>query len=269
MVRLQIVIVVAALVAIALSIFAYKVFELGFPTQPDQDQSEFYVEARISFTGGRGPVSVEAAVPASASRFVVLETDALATGFGVLEQSSDEGESMLFEQRSAPGPQTVFYRVRGYRIDSSNVPRSQGNRPDVASPFSTDLRERALRNEPTPFLVALDEVISLAQSRSADDRNFVRNLALILSDARDERVETIVEDAELDLRESERRLVTILNAAEIPARRVVGLIVRGEERTVTPRAAVEVYLDEQWRRVSPRTGRVDDEDAFKIGRAHV
>lgn len=262
MVRFQIIFVVLALVAIAGAIFAYKVFSLGFPLQPDARQSEYYVEARVSFTGGRGPVSIKAAVPASASQFVVLETDALATGFGVLEQSDEDGESMLFEQRSAPGPQTVFYRVRGYRIDSTNVPRSRAGRPDVVSPFAPDLRERALRADPTPFLVALDEIIELAQSRSADERSFVRNLALILADTRDERVETIVEDAELDLREAERRLVTVLLASDIPARRVVGLAVKGEARSVTPRQAVEVYLNGEWRRVSPRNGQTVNDDVF-------
>ena len=262
MVRLQIVFVVLAMVAIAASIFAYKVFSLGFPLTPDTDQSEYYVEARVQFTGGRGPLSVKAATPESASQFVVLETDTLASGFGVLEQSGDEGESMLFEQRSAPGPQTVFYRVRGYRIDSTNVSRSGASRPRVVSPYSGDLRERALRADPTPFLVALDEIIQLAESRSADEANFIRNLALILADTRDERVETLVEDADTELREPERRLATVLRAAGIPARRVVGLPVRGDARSVTPRQIVEVYFDDQWQRVSPRDGQVRDDDVF-------
>ncbi|MEL7548153.1 MAG: UUP1 family membrane protein, partial [Pseudomonadota bacterium] len=254
MLRTQVVVAVLALLAVAGSIFSYKAFTLGFPLEPDARQSELYVEARISFEGGRGPVSVRAAVPQSASRFVVLESDALASGFGVLEQADEDGDYMLFEQRSAPGPQNVFYRVRGFRIDSTNVPRSRANRPEVVSPYSPQLRRRALRQEPTPFLIALDEVIQLAESRSADEANFVRNLALILGDPLDERVETIIEDSDPVLREPEQRLVTVLLAADIPARRVVGLPVRGEARTISPEQAVEVYLDGKWTRISARTG---------------
>lgn len=262
MVRMQILVVVAILAAIAGALFTYKVTELGFPVAPDQDQSEFYVEARVSFTGGSGPVSVKAALPTSSAGFAVLETDALATGFGVLEQDDEDGNAMFFEQRSAEGDQTVFYRVRGYRIDSSNIPRRSADDAEAESPFATDLRRRALRTEPTPFLLALDDIIELAKARSADDRNFVRNVALILRDTRDERVETLVEDAAQDLRESERLLVTVLEAAEIPARRVVGLPVRMEQAAVTPRIAVEAYFDGAWNRISPRTGAVSNEDVF-------
>jgi len=262
MVRMQILIVVLVLTAIAGALFTYKVTELGFPVTPNEDQSEFYVEARISFTGDTGPVSVKAALPTSSSRFAVLETDALATGFGVLEQDDEDGNAMFFEQRSAEGPQTVFYRVRGYRVDSSNVPGRNARKPEATSPFATDLRKRALRTEPTPFLLALDDIIELAQARSADDRNFVRNVALILADTRDERVETLVEDAVLDLRERERLLVTVLEAAEIPARRVVGLPVRSEQAAVTPNIAVEAYFDDMWNRISPRTGTLSNDEVF-------
>ena len=262
MVRMQILVVVLVLTAIAGALFSYKVTELGFPVTPNADQSEFYVEARVSFTGGTGPVSVKAALPTSSSRFAILETDALATGFGVLEQDDEDGNAMFFEQRSAEGQQTVFYRVRGYRIDSSNVGGTNSRKPEATSPFATDLRRRALRTEPTPFLLALDDIIDLAQARSADDRNFIRNVALILADTRDERVETLVEDAALDLRERERLLVTVLEAAEIPARRVVGLPVRSEQAAVTPNIAVEAYFDDMWNRISPRTGTLANEDVF-------
>ncbi len=262
MLRTQILVAFLALVAIAGSIFLYHLRVLEFPLSPDARQSEYYVEGRISFTGGSGPVSVRAAVPQSASRFVVLESDALATGFGVLEQSDDDGDYMLFEQRSAEGEQNVFYRVRGFRIDSSDVPRSRANRPAVVSPYSRELRQRALRQQPTPFLAALDEVIATAEARSADEVNFVRNLALILGDIRDQRVEVIIEDAEPDLREPELRFVTVLQAANIPARRVVGLPVTGESRNVVPVQAVEVYLGGQWQRVSPRDGLPVEEEVF-------
>ena len=262
MVRMQILIVVLILSALSGALFAYKVTKLGFPLTPNQDQSEFYVEARVSFTGGTGPVSVKAALPNSAAGFAVLETDALATGFGVLEEADEDGNAMFFEQRSAEGPQTVFYRVRGYRVDSSNVARSGGRAPEAVSPFATDLRKRTLGTEPTPFLLALDDIVELGQSRSADDRNFVRNIALILADTRDERVETLIEDAATDLREPERLLVTVLQAAEIPARRVVGLPVRAEQAVVTPRIAIEAYFEDQWHRISPRTGSVTTDDVF-------
>lgn len=262
MVRLQIWLVAGLLVVLAGALVFYKASTLGFPLEPDQEQSEYYVEARISFTGGRGPVSVKAALPTSSDRFSVLETGALATGFGILEQSDETGAAMLFEQRSAPGRQTVFYRARGYRLDSSTVARGRGASPQISSPFADDLRRRALQTEPTPFLIALDEVIELARSRSADERNFVRSLALFLSDARDIRVATIVEDAPLDLREREQMLVTVLNAAGIPARRVVGLNVRGEARSATPVTAMEVYLDNGWQRISPRTGQPEDTNVF-------
>ena len=260
--RVQIWVVVGALVAIAASLMFYKVSSLGFPMTPDQDQSEYYIDGRITFDGGRGPVSVKAAVPGSSDRFVVIETGALATGFGVLEQSGDEGDALLFDRRSAEGSQIIFYRVRGYRLDSTDVSRGPTRASDISSPFADDLRRRALATEPTPFLIGLDEVIELARSRSSDDETFVRSLALILSDTRDERVEAIIEDAPLDLRESERRLVTVLNAAGVPARRVVGLPVRGEARSVTPDTVTEVYLDQRWVRVSVRDGRAQSSGVF-------
>lgn len=262
MARLHIWFVVGALIALAGGLMIYKVTALDFPLLPDQEQSEYYIEGRINFLGGTGPVSVKAALPSSSERFVLIETGALATGFGTLEQEDDTGKAMLFEKRSAPGNQTVFYRARGFRIDSTDVARDTSAPKGLTSPFSTDLRRRALRTEPTPFLIALDEVIELANSRSADDESFVRSLALILSDTRDERVETIVEDAPFDLREDQRMLVTVLNAADIPARRVTGLIVGGEARAAVPTTFAEVFFNGHWQRISPRTGRAGDSRVF-------
>jgi len=262
MARLHIWFVVGALMALAGGLMAYKVSVLDFPMLPDQEQSEYYIEGRINFTGGRGPVSVKAALPGSSDRFVLIETGALATGFGVIEQTDAAGNAMLFEKRSAPGEQAIFYRTRGFRIDSTNVARDQDSAPEATSPFATDLRRRALRTEPTPFLIALDELIELANSRSADNESFVRSLALILADSRDERVETLVEDAPLDLREGERMLVTALNAADIPARRVTGIIVGGEVRSANPVTFAEVYFNDRWQRISPRTGRVTEGRLF-------
>lgn len=261
--KIQVWIVVGALVAMAASLMFYKVNTLGFPLEPNQDQSEYYIDARISFTGERGPVSIKAAVPSSSDRFVVIEKDALAAGFGVLEQSEDEGDAFLFDKRSSPGLHNIFYRVRGYRLDSTDVSRGTGRRPDINSPFADGLRRRALATEPTPFLISLDEIIELARTRSASDYSFTRSLALILSDTRDERVEAIVEDApELDLREPERMLVTVLNAAEVPARRVVGMYVRGDARSVTPTTVVQVYLNGRWERISVRDGRIEESAVF-------
>ncbi|MEL7481431.1 MAG: 7TM domain-containing protein, partial [Pseudomonadota bacterium] len=64
------------------------------------------------------------------------------------------------------------------------------------------------------------------------------------------------------LREPEQRLVTVLLAADIPARRVVGLPVRGEARTISPEQAVEVYLDGKWTRISARTGSPVEDEVF-------
>jgi len=265
MARLHIWFVVGVLMALAGGLIFYKATVLDFPLAPDQDQSEYYIEGRIKFTGGRGPVSIRAALPSSSERFVLIETGALATGFGVTEQDDDTGNFMEFEKRSAEGSQAVFYRARGYRIDSTDVTRNQDTQAQADSPFATDLRRRALQTEPTPFLIALDEIIELSRSRSADEESFVRSLALILADARDQRVETIIEDAPVDLRESQRLLVTALNAAEIPARRVTGLIVSGEVRSAIPVTVAEAYFNDQWQRISPRTGRADDSRVFIPG----
>lgn len=262
MAKLQIWFVVGVLMALAGGLITYKVKVLDFPLVPDQELSEYYIEARINFTGGRGPVSVKAALPSSSDRFALIETGALAAGFGVIEQQDTTGSAVLFEKRSAPGPQTVFYRARGFLLDSTDVSRNQDIALEATSPFTSDLRRRALRTEPTPFLIALDEIIELANARSADDESFVRSLSLILADRRDERVETIVEDAPFDLREPERLLVTMLNASEIPARRVTGLIVGGEARASTPVTVAEAYFDGQWQRISPRTGKVEDNRVF-------
>lgn len=259
MFRLQILIVVGLLLAAATSLFIYKATALDFPLSPDTTQSEYYLEARISFAGQGGPVSVEAATPRNSGRFVVVDQDVVAPGFGVLESSDERGDRLAFQRRSLTGPATVFYRVRGYRIDSSNLQRgrSGGVAPDPT--YSDAIRARELQASPDAFITALDLVIEQARAESVSDATLVQTLAQLLSSAGDDRIDTLIEAGPTDLREPERRLELALNAAGVPARRVIGVLISDEARTQLPETWVEAHFDNRWNRLATRSGEIEPE----------
>ncbi|MEM1102980.1 MAG: UUP1 family membrane protein [Pseudomonadota bacterium] len=251
----QVAVVVAALAAFGLSIFAYKVIGLHFPLLPEKTTDYWDIEAKISFEGRGDAARIKIArVQDTAYQAVLQESYLTPSGFGVRKTrvSGETDKFAAFERRRLGTRAILFYRAVLVDLDSSD--RRAGDKPEAVSDYDAAARDAAARTEQTPFLFALDEIIDDAENKSATQQGFLEQLILISADAEDPRIQALRAGGPPRIDEPARRLSVILNAADVPARRVEGLLLEDNARDVPVRRWVDVWFNNRWRPLDPETG---------------
>jgi len=252
--RVQFLSIVAALVAIGLSVFLYKVISLDFPLTPDRDADSWTIETKVSFEGRDRPVSLRLALPNSTRGARIVEEDLVASDFGTDFEGTGENRHAVFERRQLSGRAVVFYQAQLYQIDfSRRNGASDEEPPEAISDFRRRDRVRAIRDNPTPLLLAIHDIIVEANDKSADESSFIAQLAELASDNSDDRVEDIVTGGPPGLNNAADRMVFLLNAAGTPARVVSGLRLTTETRSVPLERWIDIWVDEDWVPSDPRT----------------
>ncbi len=246
--------------AIGLGVFAYKHQVLGFPATPGEETEFWDLEAKIEFVGRGGSAEVRIARAQDTEHLLVLNESYLTpSGFGVRRTRLRNGSDRFaeFERRSLATRATVFYRATLVDLDSG-MDRAAPP-PRARSPYDAETRAAAAREEQTPFLFALDNIISRAEEGSADQDGFIDQIVQILAVGNDPEVQALRAGGPRGLGEPARRLSVVLNAADVPARRVAGLRIEASARDVPIVEWVEYWSRDQWRAIDPLTG--DDLDA--------
>ena len=262
--RTQLLIIVGALIAAALGIFSYKVTRLGFPVVPNLDSDTWTIEAKISFRGRGDPVTLRLALPNSEGPFTVVDESFVASGFGVETDNSEAGRLAIFERRAQDGNAVLFYSAKLISVDQRYSPQNRPT-PDAVSDFRRSERRRALQENATPLLVALDSVLTEALEKSAGERSFIAQLARLSSDEDDDRISTIIEGGPPEISNASDRLVFLLNAAGTPARHVQGIILDTDTRQAPLQTWIEYWLGDRWVSASGTTADpLDDARALPI-----
>lgn len=261
----QVLFVAAALVVLALSVFAYKYTQLGFPLSPDHEKRNWLVETRLTFTGTGGPATVTSAVPHDTPRFTVLKEARLPDTFGdVIEGPTRDNPARfaVMTRRELAGRSVVFHRSKLVEKDTSSRRRTQSPPPEAVSEFRKNAREQALATDPTPFLISLNDIVTEAYEESVERPGFAFALQRLLANTDDIRVQTLIEGAPVDLREPARRLVFSLNAGGYPARRVTGLMLSTQERQAEPIQWVDFWRRDTntWQAIDPVSGEVIEDE---------
>ena len=263
--RTQLLIIVGVLIATALGIFSYKVTRLGFPVVPDLDSDTWTIEAKISFRGRGDPVTLRLALPDSEGQFSVVDESFVASGFGIETDTDETGRKAIFERRAQDGNAVIFYRSKLIAVDRRY--RADDNRPapEAVSDYRRAERRRAIQENATPLLVALDSVLTEALDKSAGERSFITQLARLSVDENDDRITTIIEGGPPEISNASDRLVFLLNAAGTPARHVQGIILDTDTRQAPLETWVEYWLDGAWISANGRTAEpLNDSRALAI-----
>ncbi len=241
-----------ALCAIGVSVFLYKVLTLGFPLTPNAQTDYWDVEAKISFRGRGEAAEVKIARVQDTPYLAILNESYLApSGFGVTRTRIGDDRFATIERRTLSNRAIVFYRAILVDLDSAEDRPSTA--PVAVSEYGAAARRAAAREEQTPFLFALDEIVRDARQRSAGETSFVQQIVEILS-GDDERVRALRAGGPRGVSEPARRLALVLNAADVPARRVEGLRLEETARDIPISRWVEVWLDGAWRAMDPLSG---------------
>ena len=244
--RTQLIIIICVLVATALGVFLFKVTQLGFPVVPDLDSDTWTVESKVSFTGRGEPVTLRLALPEASGQFSIVDESFIASGFGIETETDESGRRAVFERRAQDGNAVIFYRAKLVSIDRRLGTASNRPEPEAISDYRRSERRRAIQENATPLLVALDSVLTEALEKSAGERSFITQLARLSADRSDDRITTIIEGGPPGIERSADRLVFLLNAAGTPARLVQGLVLDSDTRQAPLQSWVEYWLDGEW-----------------------
>lgn len=263
--RTQLFIIVGALIAAALGIFSYKVTRLGYPVVPNLDSDTWTIEAKISFRGRGDPVTLRLALPHSEGPFTVVDETFVASGFGVETETEETGRRAVFERRAQDGNAVIFYSAKLVAVDQRYNGNANRPAPEAISDYRRSERRRAIQENATPLLVALDSVLSEALEKSAGERSFITQLARLSADETDDRISTIIEGGPPEITNVSDRLVFLLNAAGTPARHVQGIILNTDTRQAPLETWIEYWLDGEWVSAKGTTAEpLDDSRALPI-----
>ncbi|WP_084396123.1 UUP1 family membrane protein [Henriciella aquimarina] len=251
--RTQLLIIVCVLIASALGIFFYKVTQLGFPVIPDLDSDTWTIESKVSFRGRGDPVTLRLALPESEGQFSVVDESFIASGFGIETTTDESGRRAIFERRAQDGSAVLFYRAKLISVDRRLGQEEGKPEPEAVSDYRRSERRRAIQENATPLLVALDSVLTEALEKSAGERSFITQLARISADEDDDRITTIIEGGPPEITNVADRLVFLLNAAGTPARLVQGILLDTDTRQAPLESWVEYWLKDEWVSASPRS----------------
>jgi hypothetical protein len=256
----QVVIAILILAAVGLGVFFYKVYELKFPLRPNATTDLWDVEARVSFEGRGDAASIRLARVQETQHLALLTESYLTPpGWGERRTRIGNDRFVTFERRALSARATVFYKATVVELDSG--PGRVAQPPVADDTYDEEARRILAEEEQTPFLFALEDLIVSSREGSADEAGFVAQLIGAVTNDDDDRVIALSAGGPAGLEEPARRLVLVLNAAGVPARRVSGLVL-GDAREAAEANAqvwVDVWGVRNWRPIDPTTGDELDE----------
>jgi hypothetical protein len=210
-----------ALFLIGGGLFLYKWRGLGYPLLPEEETRIWTVEVTFQFDAGERAMPVKATlhIPGLTPGFAVLDENFVSRGFGFTTRLVAGGRQVQWAIRRAKGPQTLYYRAVVYKD-----PAQAEN--DTTPPFPTV----PLLGEPLD--TALQELVAQVREQSADPASFTVELLKRLADSSGDQNVGLLLAGETDPTARARTAVTVLAAAQIPARLMRGPRAAGPSSTL-------------------------------------
>ena len=236
----QVYLLAAALAALGLGLFFYKVQVLHLPIAVKAETQVWNIEAAVTFEPGPAAVKVALQIPSLTPGFSILDENFISRGFGLTTQRVTNGREAQWAVRQASGPQTVYYRALVYKDPTRTA-------EDTTPPFP-----------PPPTLdeaskTALEALIADARRQSADTASFTGEVLRRINDENDATVSLFLKKGRMASDKAEFA-TTVLAAAQIPARVAHGVLLRQQSGPINPVAMLEVHDGVQWLYFNPVTG---------------
>jgi hypothetical protein len=239
------------LTALALLIMFMKVQKLHMPLLPGEESELWTVEARIDFTGRRGPARVNFRLPEETEGFARLDENFVSRSFGLSQSDAAGYREATWTRRRVEGDQALFYRVQVYPGPEAFASVSNSDEVPVFP---------EVPDYPEPLASAIADVLETARSESADIFSFANHLIATLNNTEDENVK-VIRDARPSA-EWEQLLTEILAGARIPSRVIYGVSLREDFLEQPLITWIEVNNGQRWRGFDPQTGAIGYPDRF-------
>lgn len=232
-------VLVLILIASGVGLAWIRHVDLNLPLLPGQEKPVWVIEARIDFIAEGGPVRVSLDLPEQPPGFRQVSEQAASTGYGFSIVETDGGRRAEWTRREARGVQTLYYKIQVVP-DHSEARASLNNiKPQPKTVYWGELQETAAR-----------QLVEQAFERSSSPSSLARELFRQLATPEPG------QNASLLLREYKlpELLMRLLNDAGIPARVSMGLELQDARRYQPLKPVVEIYDQDQWIPLNPRTG---------------
>lgn len=252
------------LCAIALGLFSYKALVLQYPVLPNEEAQSWRIEAKIRFTPEyKKPVQVHLYKAQPTSHLAVVNESIVAPDYGATEKTGKVtgNKSLTLTRREASGQQLLFYQAVLYEIKSSNVADTTQTAPKARPVYTPKRPDVFPADQLTPLDTAMIAMIAEAKGKSADNISFALEMAKLLKKDGDERV-AVLRDNLPDVTTLTARAEAMINAADIPARVVNGIVLKEYSRSVPIVQWLEVYANGKWRAVDIENEKADIGDNY-------
>ena len=201
-----------ALIAAGGALLIYKWRDLGYPLLPDEQTRIWTVEVMLRFDAGENPAPVKANlhIPALTPSYAILDENFVSRGFGFTTRYVSGGRQAQWTIRRVRGLQTLYYRAVVYRDPA----RAES---DTTPPFPPipDLGE--------PMNTALQEIVEQVRGQSVDPATFTVALLQRLNRSGGDQNTELLLGPKPDALSRARTAITVLAAAQVPARLIRGI----------------------------------------------
>jgi len=267
---IRVFILAGILTAMGLGIFLYKHFTLEFPLTPHLTYNSWYVEARVDLTSKRWrdtgqPLLFNLQLPHASNRFVLVDENIVASGFGydITDADADGNRVAEFSKRKPASRETIFYRAIVYELDSPAVAKKEAP-PEPNSPYSKRNRpELEPEQKADPIYVAIDALIDEAKGKSASAETYVREINRLARNPEDDRIQLIRDAAEEKITAPEIAAL-LLEADDIPTRSAHGLHLARDQRHAELVTWLEVFIKGKWHAIDPETDTFGLRDKYLV-----
>ncbi|MCG6975784.1 MAG: inactive transglutaminase family protein [Acidiferrobacterales bacterium] len=244
--------VIATIFVLAgLGLFLYKWLVLEYPLLPKARAEIWNVEAHVLFQGKGVPAKLELIAPKKTRRYVIVDEAFISRGYGLNTRFKANNRQAIWTTRKASGRQDVYYRASVRFVKRSDSAESERERPIPDKPGFGEADAHAA-----------NALIDQVRSQSSDVSSFVTQLFQYLnSDKPDQNVALLLGKNPGRLKRI-GTAVDILNAADIPARMVHGVVLDEYRKNAPLIQWLQVYDHGIWRSIDPAAGEVGIPDNY-------
>ncbi len=254
--KVELTLVIVALLIIGAGITYYKIAVLGFSMHPDRLETVWSVESTIDFKADGGPVKITFNMPDNSYGLVVTDfhEESPDYNFKVVGEKYKR-RAVWTSKGKVSGPQRIYFRADIYRRGNASTLAGEQKPalPKINQDYYTGI-----------YLDAAKELIGMAKSKSKNSLDLACRLIDLLNAPENHPQAGLLLKIKRDTGGRLDLVRDLLAMARIPSRIVRGIFLQEDNRLKKLTSYLEIYTDGKWNLVNPRTAKVENPKAFLL-----
>jgi len=252
--KTQLRLIILILIVTGLGAAIYKNQVLGFPFLPEKKVNIWTIETKITFLAEGGPVKVVLNGADNTRNMMILNQETVGEKYLFTKEKDIDGRIKgVWTKNSAEGKQVIFYRVSAYRTSGNT-----GKKPPAPLSDSEQITfEGASREAANLVLKQINEV------KGDGPLAVTERLLTMLNNADRQSVQILLQNRKKygGFLELSRGLLTM---AGVHVEKVKGLFLDKDSRNQKLTGLLQVYDNQKWQIVDPKTGEVRTGEDFVL-----